>query len=87
MIAARIALVVCTLGGIGWTTYARLYLTEAHTTSMIFRKLFEACPQMGILLMLVVYATICSALPEVNRWLLLLILIAGYCLGHSLWGY
>ena len=78
-----------TYSGLGWTLWARLKLgVEPLTTSYQIRRAFEACPQIGILLMLISFALLCDAIPGVNRWMLLfLVVVPLYLLGHSLWGF
>jgi drug/metabolite transporter (DMT)-like permease len=77
------------LMGVGWTFYARLWLEkEPLTTSAKIRTAFNACPQLGILLMLLFWGLCCDAFPKENHWTILFcVVLPAYCLGHSLWGY
>ena len=79
---------VCCVSGIGWTLYSRIvWRSEEHTTSMWLRRAFEACPQLGILFMLVVFNVVCDAFPD-NRWVVMFcVFVPLYLLGHALFGY
>ena len=84
---ARSILALLTVGAIAWTVYARIQLGEEATTSQVLRRIFDKCPQTGILLMLVAYRLIADCLPDTDGWVVLLTIVACYCLGHALWGY
>lgn len=86
-IAARTVIALLTSAGIGWTVFACLTGREPLATSWHVRRATEACPQIGILIMLASFCLLSDALPEVNRWVILFcVVIPLFCLGHCIWG-
>ena len=85
-IAARTVIAMLTLASLGWTVYACMTGRESIATSWHVRRATEACPQIGILIMLASFCLLCDALPNVNRWVVLFcVVIPLYCLGHAMW--
>lgn len=84
--AARLLIVVAVAGGISWTIYARtVWRSEWHTTSCCLARLNAACPQIGLLIVLLAVHVLQDALPGSDRWVVLLGFVAAYVLGHALW--
>lgn len=84
-IAARTLLLLIFCAGAGWTVYARVNLGEYHTTSCTLARLNAACPQIGLLLVLLAVHVLQDALPGCDRWVVLLGFVVAYCCGHCFW--
>lgn len=71
---------------IGWTTFALVWLRrEDLTTSRLLLRIGSACPQLNTLFVLLAFVLACEAMPSVNRWVVLSVVVGMYLLGHAQW--
>lgn len=83
---ARLIISVLVIGGVGWTILCLAWLKrEDLTTSKFLYRIGNHSPQLNSLLILLSYALACDAMPSVDRWIILVVIIGMYLMGHAQW--
>ena len=83
---ARVIISILVITGVSWTIISLAWFKrEDWTTSHLLYRMGSHTPQLNTLLILLCYALACDALAIVNRWMVLVIIIGMYLLGHAQW--
>ena len=83
---ARLLVFALVAFGIGWTAFSLTWLKrEDFTTSRFLLRIGSACPQLNTLFVLLAFVLACDAMPSVDKWTVLSVVVGMYLLGHAQW--